>query len=133
MALSLTLLSVVSLGLPGCVGEFRSANSGVTTLPNFLSGNLVPMTTFTTSDVIRFYVCVTWDNVTQEPGWEDVVWNWYKDGKIVGHLEHARAYFKGAPSTRFATQPASALGVGHFQAECLINGKQIATAEFDIR
>lgn len=131
--IGLILLSAASLGFQGCVVGFRSANSGVTTLQNFVTGNMAPMTTFSTNDVIRFYVNVTWDDVTQEPGWETVVWNWYKDGQLVGHRENDRAYFKGAPSTRFATQPAAALGIGHFRAECLINGKQIAVAEFEIR
>jgi len=132
---ALGVLSAVAVGLcfQGCVTGFRAANSGVTTAANYNHGNLVPMTTFSLNDIIRFYVSVTWDDVTQEPGWEVVSWNWYKGGKIVGHFENDRAYFKGAPNTRILTQPASALGTGHFTAECLINGKQIAQAEFDIQ
>jgi hypothetical protein len=128
----LVLLSAVSVAFQGCVGGIRASNSGVTTLPNFVTGNLTPMTTFSTTDVIRFYVSVTWDDVSQEAGWRDVIWNWYKDGKLVGHRENDRAYLKGAPNTRFATQPASALGTGHFMVECLIDGKQIAARKFDI-
>jgi len=30
-------------------------------------------------------------------------------------------------------QPASALGTGHFRAECLINGDRVAAAEFEIK
>ena len=131
--IGLLSLGVVNMGLQGCVSGIRATNSGVTTLPNYLSGNLVPMSTFSTADVIRFYVSVTWDDVTQEAGFRDVIWNWYKDGKVVGHLENQRGYFKGAPNTRFATQPASALGVGHFRVECLVDDKPIAAAEFDIK
>ena len=129
----LILWGAVSLSFQGCVTGMRAVNSGVTTLPNFLSGNLVPMSTFSTSDVIRFYVSLTWDDVTKEAGSREVVWNWYKDGKLVGHRENDWAYFRSAPNTRFATQPASALGVGHIRAECLIDGQQVAVAEFDIR
>jgi hypothetical protein len=129
----LILLGAISLNFQGCATGFRAANSGVTTLPNFLNGNLEPMTTFSMRDVIRFYVNVTWDNITVEGGQHDVIWNWYKDGKLVGHLENTRGYFHGAPNTRFATQPASGLGIGHFKVECLIDDNQIAAAEFDIR
>jgi len=132
IVIGLILLSAVSIGFQGCV-TFRAANSGVTTQENFLTGHLVPMTTFSTTDIIRFYVSVTWEPVTQEPGWEDVIWNWYKDGKLVGHRENERAYFKGALNTRTVRLPASALGTGHFRAECLINGEQVAAAEFDIK
>jgi hypothetical protein len=127
------LLLALSIGFQGCVTGIRASNSGVTTLNNYLAGNLAPMTAFSTTDVIRFYVSVTWADVTQDAGWQDVVWNWYKDGQLVGHRENQHAYFKGAPNTRFATQPAAALGAGHFRAECLIDGRSIASAEFDIR
>jgi hypothetical protein len=130
---ALILLGMIGLSFQGCVTGMRAVNSGVTTLPNYLSGNLVPMTTFSTSDIIRFYVSFTWDDVTQEAGSREVTWNWYKDGKLIGHRENDRAYFRSAPNTRFATQPASALGTGHFRAECLIDGQQVAFAEFDIR
>jgi hypothetical protein len=129
----LIVLGAMCICFQGCVTGIRAANSGVTTLPNFIIGNIEPLTVFTTKDVIRFYVNITWDDVTQEAGQHAVVWNWYKEGKLVGHRENERAYLKGAPNTRFATQPASALGVGHFKAECLIDGKQIAVAEFDIK
>lgn len=127
------LLLALSLGFQGCVTGIRSTNSGVTTLNNYLAGNLTPMTTFSTTDVIRFYVSITWADVTEDAGWQDVVWNWYKDGQLVGHRENQHAYFKGAPNTRYATQPASALGTGHFRVECLVDGKPIASSEFDIR
>ena len=133
IVIGLILLGAMSIGFQGCVTGFRAANSGVTTKPNFLIGNLVPRTTFSTEDVICFYVSVTWANVNQEPGWQEVAWNWYKEGKLVGHRENDRAYFKGAPNTRHVMQPASALGTGHFKVECLINGDQIAAAEFDIK
>jgi hypothetical protein len=126
-------LSAVIIGLQGCVSGIRATNSGVTTLANFESGNLVPMTTFSTTDVVRFYVSVTWDDVTKEAGFHDVIWNWYQNGKVVGHLEDQNGYFKGAPNMRFATQPASGLGTGHFSVECLIDGKRTAAAEFDIK
>ena len=130
------LLTFASAGilLQGCVSGIRAANSGVTTLANYETGNLVPMTVFSTTDVIRFYVSITWDDVNQEAGSRVVDWNWYdKEGKLVGHHENFRAYLKSAPNTRFATQPASALGVGHFRVECRIDGQPIASAEFDIR
>ncbi len=133
VVIGLILLTAASFGFQGCATTFRAANSGVTTLRNFQLGNLTPRTTFSMADIIRFYVNVTWDDVTQEPGWQDVTWNWYKDGKLVGHRENDMAYFKGAPNTRFATQPAAGLGTGHFKVECLINDKQIAAAEFDIK
>ena len=133
IVISLILLSAVSIAFQGCVSGFRAANSGVTTKANFLIGHLAPRTTFSTADVICFYVSVTWADVNQEPGWEEVTWNWYKDGQLVGHRENDRAYFKGAPNTRHVMQPASALGTGHFKVECLINGDQIAAAEFDIK
>lgn len=133
IVISLILLSAVSIAFQGCVSGFRAANSGVTTKANFLIGNLASRTTFSTEDTICFYVSVTWADVNQEPGWQEVAWNWYKDGKLVGHLENDRAYFKGAPNTRHLFQPASALGTGHIKAECLINGDQIAVAEFDIK
>jgi hypothetical protein len=133
IVIGLILLVAVSIGFQGCVTGFRAANSGVTTKANFLIGHLAPRTTFSTADVICFYVSVTWADVNQEPGWEEVAWNWYKDGQLVGHRENDRAYFKGAPNTRHVMQPASALGTGHFKVECLINGDQIAAAEFDIK
>jgi hypothetical protein len=129
----IVLLGTAGLGLSGCASGFRSVNSGVTTLQNYLQGSLVPMTTFSTTDIIRFYVSVTWDDVTEDPDWQVVDWNWYKDGKIVGHYENDRAVFRGAPNLRFITQPAAALGVGHFSVECIIGGKQVATAEFDVK
>ena len=131
--IGLPLLLALCVMFQGCVTGIRASNSGVTTLNNYLAGNLTPMTTFATTDVIRFYVSVTWADVTQDAGWQDVVWNWYKDGQLVGHRENQHAYFKGAPNTRFATQPASALGTGHFRVECLIDSKVIALSEFDIK
>jgi hypothetical protein len=126
------LLGAAGLGLQGCV-SFSAANSGVTTLQNFLEGNLVPTTTFSTTDIICFYVSVTWSDVTEDPGWETVEWNWYKDGKVVGHFENYHAEFRGAPSLRVLKQPAAALGVGHFTADCTVAGTKVATAEFDIK
>jgi|HubBroStandDraft_5_1064220.scaffolds.fasta_scaffold446805_1 hypothetical protein len=128
-----SVLLALSLVFQGCVTGIRAANSGVTTESNFIEGNLTPMTTFAVSDVIRFYVSITWADVTQDAGWQDIVWNWYKDGQLVGHRENLHAYFRGAPNTRFATQPASALGTGHFRVECLVDGKSIASSEFDIK
>jgi hypothetical protein len=98
-----------------------------------MEGRFVPMQVFTTQDVICFYVSVTWQDVTQEAGYRYVVWNWYKGGNLVVHQENDRAYFKGAPNTRVLKRPASALGTGHFRAECLIGGEKMAEAEFDIR
>jgi hypothetical protein len=129
----IAVFGAVGLGLQGCVSGFRAANSGVTTLQNYLGGNLVPTATFSTTDIICFYVSVTWDQVTEDPDWQVVDWNWYKDGKVVGHYENDRAVFRGAPNLRVEKQSAAALGVGHFTAECLIGGKQIATTEFDIK
>jgi|HubBroStandDraft_1064217.scaffolds.fasta_scaffold453214_1 hypothetical protein len=129
----IALLGAVGLGLQGCVSGFRAANSGVTTLQSFQDGTLVPTTTFATTDIICFYVSVTWDQITQDPGWLDAEWFWYKDGKVVAHFENDRANFRGAPNLRVRRESAAALGVGHFTAEYLLDGKQIASVEFDIK
>lgn len=126
------LAATAGLLVQGCAGEMHATNSGVTTLENYMSGRFVPTQQFTSQDVICFYVSVTWEDVTQEAGWRYVVWNWYKDGKLVVHQENDHAYFKGAPNTRVLKRPAAALGTGHFRAECLIGGQKMAEAEFDI-
>ena len=131
--LGIALACALGVGISGCVGPMRAANSGVTTLPNFQLGQLVPMQTFSTQDTIVFYVAVTWEDVSQDAGWCDVVWNWYKDGKLVAHYENDRAYFKGAPNLRHLVRPAASLGTGHIRAECLIDGHPIASQEFDIQ
>jgi len=131
--IGIALLGAAALGLQGCVTGMRAANSGVTTLQNYLAGSLVPTTEFATTDIICFYVSVTWDDVTDDPQWEVVEWFWYKDGKVVGHYENDHARFYGAPNLRVQRQSAAALGVGHFTAECDVGGKRIATTEFDIK
>jgi hypothetical protein len=133
LLLGFALACAVGTGFSGCVGQISAANSGVTTLPNFQVGRLVPMQTFSIEDTIVFYVAVTWENVSEDAGLRDVEWNWYKDGKLVAHLEHERGYFKGAPNLRHMARPAASLGTGHFRAECSIDGHPIASQEFDIR
>jgi hypothetical protein len=130
--LGIALLCVVSICLQGCVSGLRASTSGVTTKANFENGSLVPMTSFSTSDIIRAYVSITWSDVTLEPGWTDVVWNWYKGDTLVGHHDNDRAYLRGAPNTRSIGMPASALGTGHFRVECIVDGNKISSVEFDI-
>jgi hypothetical protein len=120
-------------GLTGCVGTIRSAGSVLTTKTNLEMGRLVGQNKFSLQDIICFHVDITWDDVSQDAGWREIAWNWYKDGKLVAHYENDRAYLRGAPSGRTKLQPASALGVGHFRVECVVDGSPIASAEFDIQ
>jgi hypothetical protein len=126
------LLCALGFCLQGCVSGLRATTAGVTTKANFENGSLLPMTTFASTDIIRAYVSVTWSDVTQEPGWMDVVWIWYKGDTLVGQRENDRAYFRGAPNTRSIGMPASALGMGHFRVECIVDGTKISSVEFDI-
>jgi hypothetical protein len=128
-------VACVALGLllSGCAGTLRSAGSVLTTKENLESGRLVPQETFSLQDIICFHVDVTWDDITQDAGFRDMKWNWYKDGKLVAHFENDHAYFRGAPNARVQMQPASGLGVGHFRVECVADNKLIASAEFDIK
>jgi len=121
------------LGLSGCVTSFRSADAVLTTKENLERGRLVGQDTFDLQDIIGFHVDITWDDVSQEAGWCDIQWNWYKDDKLVAHYENDRAYLRAAPNPRVKLQPASSLGVGHFRVECVVNGKPIASAEFNIK
>jgi hypothetical protein len=130
--IGLVLLCASAVCFQGCVTGLRAATAGVTTKANFENGSLVPMTSFATTDVIRTYVSVTWDDVTQEPGWSDVTWNWYKGDKLVGQHFNDRAYLRSSPNTRSIAMPAAALGTGHFRVECIVNGTKISSVEFDI-
>jgi hypothetical protein len=130
--IAIVLLCAVGVCLQGCVSGIRATTSGVTTKANFENGSLVPMTSFATTDILQAYVSVTWDDVTQQPDWMDVIWNWYKGDKLVGQRENPRARFFGSPNTRSIRMPASALGTGHFRVECLVNGTKISSVEFDI-
>jgi hypothetical protein len=100
-------------------GTLRSAESGLTTNENLDSGRLIPQHVFFPEDIICFHVDVTWDDVTQDAGYRDMKWNWYKDGTLVAHFENYHAYFRGAPNARVEKQAASGLGLGHFRVECL--------------
>jgi hypothetical protein len=133
MIFAIAATCLILVGLTGCVSTIRSAGSVLTTKENFQMGRLIGQNTFSLQDVICFHVDITWDNVSQDVGWSDIEWNWYKDGKLVAHYENDRAYLQGAPNGRTKMQPASGLGVGHFKAECEVDGKPIASAEFDIQ
>ena len=90
------------------------------------------MDVFSSEDVIRYYVSVTWDDVTKEAGNQKVTWNWYKDGQLVSTNEKY-FYVKKAPFEIFTTRPDSALGLGHFKVETLVGNKLMASTEFEIK
>jgi hypothetical protein len=115
----------------GCV-TVRPSGSVLTSQSNYLRGKRVPVDVFSSEDVIRYYVSVTWDDVTKEAGNQKVTWNWYKDGQLVSTNEKY-FYVKKAPFEIFTTRPASALGLGHFKVETLVGNKLMASTEFEIK
>ena len=126
------LIACITLALfSGCV-EIRPAGSVLTSQSTYLRGKRTPVAVFSSDEIIRYYVDVTWDDVKKEAGNQKVTWNWYKEDKLVSTNEKY-FYVKKAPFEIFTTRPASALGVGHFKVETLIADKVMASTEFDIK
>jgi hypothetical protein len=128
----------VSSIVPVAVGTYSSVtqeihplNCCVTSGENLMKGKLIPVASFTSQDVIRFYVSVRWDDPTKGAGIHDINYNWYAGDKLVSTF-YRRANFIRTPAEMHSTRAAADLGTGHFKAEILIDKKVVGSKEFDI-
>ena len=96
------------------------------------NGKLVPMDKFTTEDIIRFYSSFSWDDVTKPGGAHVVAWNWYKEGALVS-TDTKNFKFRHAPYQLWTTRAASALGVGQYRIDVLIDGEVKSSITFEIQ
>lgn len=115
----------------GPIQAVHGVSCCLTTVGNYKEGKLVPITAFTSQDVIIFYVAVGWDDPTKAAGIHDIDYNWYKGDKLVSTFSR-RALFNRSPADLRTTRAASALGTGHFKAEVQIDKKTVESKEFDI-
>jgi hypothetical protein len=116
---------------PQATQEVHAVSCCLTSGENFTKGKRIPVTTFTSQDVIRLYVAVGWDDPTKGAGVHDINYNWYSGDKLVSTF-FRRADFVRSPAELHSTRAASDLGTGHFKAEILIDKKVVGSKEFDI-
>ena len=127
---NIIIICSLAFALTACI-EVRPAGGVLTKQEALLNGKRVATNRFTTEDVIRCYVSVTWDDVTAGAGEHSVIWNWYKGEKLISSHKK-KLDFNYAPYEVYTTRPAFALGVGHFKVETLVDGKIMDSREFDI-
>jgi hypothetical protein len=141
MKLSISLASVFTLGvivcisIGGCAGrplQISSLNTILTNGESLAKGKKIPTDTFGLQDEIVFYVYITWDDPTQKYGWHPVIWNWYKNGKLVSTAEK-KLKFNTTPYGLWTHKTASVLGSGHFKVETVVDGKVVGSTVFDIK
>ncbi len=129
---SISLLLTVFALIGGCASTpLRTVNSFVTNREALAYGKRTPMTTFTQEDTIRVFVDLQWDDPTKEAGYHNVKWNWYSGDQLIS--TGGRGFeFKHTPYELWGEKPASALGLGHFKVDVLIDNHLMATQEFTI-
>ena len=111
--------------------DVRTVSCYLTSGESLVKGKRTPMTTFTSQDIIRFYAAVQWNDVTKQYGVHYVTYNWYSGTNLVSSAR-AVVNFSATPTELWTQRSASALGVGHYKAEILIQKQVIASKEFDI-
>jgi len=132
-AIALLMGVSVVLSFSACSTPIHPVGSVLTTKQSFLMGKRIPTKVFSLEDVIRYYVDFTWDDVTGPAGDHQIIWNWYKADVLVSTGTKERVYFKRAPHGIFTMRPASALGVGKFRIDVLVDGKVMSSVDFEIR
>ncbi len=91
-----------------------------------------PQSTFGLDEVVYVVVYVTWPDITKGGGEHPVEWNWYRGDQLVSHA-HAMVRFMSAPADLHTGRPASALGVGSYKVDTVLDGKVISTNAFTIK
>lgn len=118
----------------GCASQpvqVSSVNKILTSAESLKYGKKSPADNFKLQDEIVFYVYVKWEDPAQKYGRHPVVWNWYLDGKLVSRGSKD-VNFDKTPKELWTHRSASALGLGHFRVETLVDGKEVGSTEFDI-
>jgi TonB family protein len=92
----------------------------------------IPMKTVELKSLVYMVTYVQWPDVTRSAGSHDIDWNWYKGGKLVNTCASRGLELKKSPYRLWCRVQAAGLGVGHIRVEMTIDGRNMATSEFDI-
>jgi hypothetical protein len=124
---------VAAMPCVGCVDHGLTASSAVLTSgASLAAGKRTEVSHFGRDDFVFQLVDVTWPDVSDYGGIHEVVWNWYKGGKLAStsHDDHMR--FASSPFTLRTSRAAATLGTGQFSVETLVDGNVMARNRFDI-
>ena len=91
-----------------------------------------PVSTFGLDEIVFVVVYITWPDVTAGAGEHEAEWNWYRGNQLVSH-SHNMIHLNSAPTNLNTGRPASALGVGNYKVDTIMDGKIISTNAFTIK
>ena len=126
---------IVVTAMVGCAGrplQISSMNTILTNGDSLTKGKKIPAVVFGLQDEIVFFVYIKWDDPAQKYGAHPVIWNWYKDKKLVSTAAK-NVNFDVTPTELWTHRTAAVLGSGHFKVETSVDGKIAGAAEFDIK
>lgn len=105
--------------------------SMVTSGVNLATGKPVAVRSFGQHDFIVSLADFQWARLAENGGNHLVEWRWYLGDKLVSHSK--KDFNIGAtPYTVRSMRAASALGVGHFKVETLVDGVVASSDKFEI-
>ncbi len=123
---------VVLLLATGCTPPLHYAEPRLTSGADLSQGKRRPARTFDLDDRVVMLVDVTWPDPTEEGGFHQCQWRWYRDGQLASQSPVTRIRFVRTPMTLHTARPAAALGIGRYTVETLVDGTVVATSRFDI-
>ena len=132
------LVAATSL-LTGCAGEqLTVSNYMVTSEAEMAKGKRTPVSQFGLDDYIVQLTDITWQNTEQDGGRHEVNWEWYNGDKLVSKSGSGIGHtypmlFRSSPWTLKTERAASTIGAGPGKVETIVDGKVIATSEFDVK
>jgi hypothetical protein len=91
----------------------------------------VPLTRVQLKDMVYMLTYVRWSPATEGAGHHKVHWDWYNGTRLVYHCEQGYE-FKQSPVRLWCRTPAAGLGLGHYRAVMSVDGRDLASHEFDI-
>ena len=129
------LIALYAVIVSGCTTissqrQFVATASVMTTQDSVNHGQFNPESFYTDRDTIDFSVFVTWADVTKPMGIHKVIWNWYKEGKLVSSSTKD-IVFEVSPFHLWSRRPALGLGKGHFRVKVSIDNIIIAERDFE--
>jgi len=112
--------------------KIELASSFTTSNKNLAIGKRTVTTQFKSDDTINFYSDFKWEDLSKPAGRKIVVWNWYSEnGKLVSTAKR-NYYFNEPPFELRSSRAASALGLGKFKVEIVVDEQVMASQEFEI-
>jgi TonB family protein len=92
----------------------------------------IPMTAVELKSPVYMVTYIQWPDVTSSAGRHDVHWTWFRDGRPVHTFDAKGIELKSSPFRLWCRVQAAGLGVGHIHVDMAIDGRSVATNDFDV-